>query len=51
MEERNAYQVVKEELDKTIVISPEFKNWILAWLSSGMEDAFRRGREEGLKGE
>lgn len=45
----NPYQALKAELDKTGVISKEFKGLILSYMLSGMEYARDYGRDEGYK--
>lgn len=43
----NAYEQLKAELDRTAVISSDFKGQILGWAQHIASEAFDRGRKQG----
>jgi len=48
-EKVNAYKELEKELNRTAVISQEFKSIILAWVQQEIYDAYHRGVEEGKR--
>jgi len=49
MEKKPAIEYLQEELNKTIVLSEEFKTRIFIIASTIAEDSYLRGKEEGFK--
>lgn len=45
----DAYKTLENELDKTAVISVEFKRFILGWVLQLTSEAYERGRRAGLE--
>jgi hypothetical protein len=49
MEKKPAIEYLQEELDKTIVLSDEFKTRLFTIASTVAEDAYSRGKRDGIK--